>query len=468
MAKTSNHPLAPDVPRWLQNLHRDNPWPELPPEDVEPFYLALDAGGRHLVTDIIQEREIALMVEVGCFLCGSTRQWLEARSDLTVVGIDPWDDNWGPYILKRTAEGKNDRWKLADPDATAATIVEYGNFRIALNNVRQWRDRFVPIRQRSPEALYYLSRRSIRPELIFIDAYKEEEDLHVAYELFPDAVLCGDDWDWRDEHGELVMQQIVKSFAEEFGFGVEAENATWLLTGSGKPWTPRKRTSKRPAPPPRHPLGRAMLDRFAGALDRPDLAGVEMLVLGSGTETVQCILDQDLPVARYVGVSADAEVIDRLEGIDDARFEFHHLDVGVAVTDPDLATVGLPIGDQTFDLIWAVSVFDHLDPDGFATLLAALKRHARPESRLAFTVLLDERTPLGHGAIDAFVAALGEGAASTTVRFQDYLPEEPLLMALYERSYALELVAASGWELVRTEDPMPLFQHVFTLRPGRA
>jgi hypothetical protein len=75
-------------------------------------------------------------------------------------------------------------------------------------------------------------------------------------------------------------------------------------------------------------------------------------------------------------------------------------------------------------------------------------------------VLLDELTPQGNGAIDAYARALGDGAASTTDRFQDYLSEEPLRMALYERAYACELLEATGWKLVGIEDPAPPFQHL--------
>ena len=187
---------------------RDNPFPELP-DSLQPFYYVLDAGGRHLVTDAIQERNVSLMVEIGCFLCGSTRRWLESSPRLTVIGIDPWDDNWGNYIRKKVAAGHGSIRTLADPLATVRSVEEYGNYRAALRNVEAWRDRFIPVRRRSPEALYYLKRRNVYPEMIYIDAYKEEEDLQVADELFPGAILCGDDWDWRDKDGELVMQRNV-------------------------------------------------------------------------------------------------------------------------------------------------------------------------------------------------------------------------------------------------------------------
>ena len=123
----------PDITAGMDALRRDNPWPELPAE-VEPFYLSLDAGGRHLVGDIIREHGVTLMLEIGCFLCGSTRQWLDSSPDLVVIGVDPWDGNWASYIRKKTAE--DHPIFAALDDATADTIQRYGNYCLALNNIR--------------------------------------------------------------------------------------------------------------------------------------------------------------------------------------------------------------------------------------------------------------------------------------------------------------------------------------------
>ena len=214
----------PEIIGGMDALRRDNPWPPLP--RVEPFYLSLDAGGRHLVIDAIREHGVTLMLEIGCFLCGSTRQWLDSSPDLMVIGVDPWDGNWSTYLRQKAEEGH----PLFPEDPTLAdTIQRYGNYRIALNNVRDQRDRFVPVRQRSPEALHYLRRRGIQPQLIFIDAFKSDEDLWVSHDLFPRAILCGDDWNWADEGGRFPMRDNVERFADEQGFTIEAEGATWLL-----------------------------------------------------------------------------------------------------------------------------------------------------------------------------------------------------------------------------------------------
>jgi hypothetical protein len=215
------------VTRGLEALRRDNPWPELP--DVAPFYLSLDGGGRELVSKLLQQPGIELMVEIGCFLCGSTIQWLDANPSLTVIGIDPWDGNFGPHIRMRAAEGNRAMDTLEDPVATAEAVERYGNFVIAVNNVRGYRERFIPVRQLSPDALHYLKRRDITPDVVYIDAFKHEDDLYVADDLWPGAILCGDDWNWKDADGRLIMRENVERFAKERGFAVEADRATWVL-----------------------------------------------------------------------------------------------------------------------------------------------------------------------------------------------------------------------------------------------
>jgi hypothetical protein len=222
----------------MQALRRDNPWPDLP-ADVEPFYLSIDSGGRHLVTEAIRDHGITLMLEIGCFLCGSTRQWLDASPDLVVIGVDPWEENWSTYVRKGAEEGHPIFAALDDPVAVADTLQRHDNCLLALNNIRDERDRFIPVRRRSPEALHYLQKKGIQPQLVYIDALKSDEDLWVAHDLFPDAILCGDDWSWRDETGRFRMREHVERFADEKGFWVEALFGTWIVReGSPPPPTP--------------------------------------------------------------------------------------------------------------------------------------------------------------------------------------------------------------------------------------
>lgn len=229
----------------LKALRRDNPWPEFGYGEIEPFSLALDGGGRagrEIVVDVIRERGVDLMVEIGCFLCGSTRQWLRAAENLTVIGVDPWDGNWAAYLQRMPEDMRMARTVFHLSDDELARIVHdirrFGNFCVALNNVRLYKQRFIPVRRRSPEALRYLHERGIEPKLIYIDADKQRADLDIARELFPNAILCGDDWLWPDETGELRMQRHVKEFAAEHGLEIRSARQTWVLVAPEPPPPP--------------------------------------------------------------------------------------------------------------------------------------------------------------------------------------------------------------------------------------
>ncbi|MFW2828525.1 hypothetical protein [Sphingomonas sp. ID0503] len=219
----------------LAALRRDNPWVEAPPAPIAPFHLSLDGGdgGRSLIEETIRDRQVSLMVEVGCFLGGSARRWLAASDDLTVIGVDPWEGNWAPYIRRLAAVPKMRahiaHFSREEIDAICDSLVEAGNFQIALNNLRDLKERFVPVRRRAPEAFAYLAQYQIKPELIYIDADKTRDALDEAYRLFPEAMLCGDDWLWPDENGVLRMQQNVIAFADEHGFTVRHVKQSWLL-----------------------------------------------------------------------------------------------------------------------------------------------------------------------------------------------------------------------------------------------
>lgn len=233
-------PPGSDILDGLAALARDNPWPDFSALDHPPFQLALDAngdGGREIILRQIHDRDIRVMVEVGCFLGGSARHWLTAKADLTLIGVDPWGGNWGDYIEGMLTSPNMSRHVEHMTDAEVMRIVDllrsHGNYAVALNNLRPWRDRFYPVRRFSPEALHYLSRRKIPVEMIYIDAFKHRVDLDSAYALFPQAVLSGDDWLWPDEAGRFVMQEVVKAFAAEHGFEIEHKRQSWVLHRKG-------------------------------------------------------------------------------------------------------------------------------------------------------------------------------------------------------------------------------------------
>ena len=80
---------------WESRLRELYPAPNI--DGIKSWYFALDGGGRDLIVDVIQAQRPEIMLEIGCYLCGSTRQWLDADPDLKVIGVDPWD---GPFAPK--------------------------------------------------------------------------------------------------------------------------------------------------------------------------------------------------------------------------------------------------------------------------------------------------------------------------------------------------------------------------------
>lgn len=229
-----------------------------------------------------------------------------------------------------------------------------------------------------------------------------------------------------------------------------------------------------------HASARACIAAMCDALGLDDLGGVEVLDYGCGVKFTQAILDDGLPIGRYVGVDTYREMIEALQAeVDDPRFEHHHIDSRNALYNPGGAPLSsateLPLGGRRFDLVCLFSVFTHLDPHDYRALLEVLRRHVRDDGRCFFTLYVNETTPGGHGYIDAIdramranpalLAGLDAEAAGEVPDFFDADPQVPLKNAVYSRRHALELVAGTGWGVVELRDPVPYVQHQMVLQP---
>ena len=233
---------------------------------------------------------------------------------------------------------------------------------------------------------------------------------------------------------------------------------------------------------PENAVGHAvfLIRHVCEALGFTDLSDCDVLDVGCGTRFTRAFLEHGLPVGSYVGVDVDREMIEFMrERVSDPRFEFHHIDVRNARYNPDapLMTEGtdLGVGGRTFDVIWLFSVFTHLAPDDYATMLRLLRRYVRPEGRLVYTLFIDELTAGGHGFIDRVerglrpVGGLDIVAANrerAVVPFIDLYPDEPLLCALYSREHAYELIEGTGWTPVDLLPPNEFAQHQFICAPA--
>ncbi|MGH9227195.1 MAG: class I SAM-dependent methyltransferase [Acidimicrobiales bacterium] len=209
-----------------------------------------------------------------------------------------------------------------------------------------------------------------------------------------------------------------------------------------------------------------------------DLSTTDVLDVGCGTRFTQAFLDHGLPIESYVGVDVDREMVELLrENVSDPRFEYHHIDVRNERYNPDAPPMtehtDLGVGERRFDVILLFSVFTHLAPHDYSTMLRLLRRYVRPDGRLVYTLFIDELTQGGFGFIDrverGLRAADDTGAATPRERhahpFVDVHPDQPLLCALYSREHAYELIDGTGWRSVELLPPNELAQHHFVCAP---
>ncbi len=226
-----------------------------------------------------------------------------------------------------------------------------------------------------------------------------------------------------------------------------------------------------------------LIDHMCEHVGVPDLARREVLDFGCGVRFTQAFLNRAVPVRRYVGVDVSHAVVEFLRSnVSDPRFEFFHLDAQNDLYNPTgqpLSEMTVPeIEGQRFDLVCLFSVFTHLAPDDYRAMLRLLRRFVRPEGRLFFTLFINEETEAGYGYVDKLSRAM---AASDDPRLKDALesqvgrreppdfedadPAQPLMVALYSRRYALELIDGTGWDVVSVSPPDAHLQHHIVCAP---
>jgi SAM-dependent methyltransferase len=197
-----------------------------------------------------------------------------------------------------------------------------------------------------------------------------------------------------------------------------------------------------------------------------DLGETEILDFGCGVKLTEALINQDLPIKRYVGVDIDREMIDFLrENVHDERFEYFHIDAHNERYNPQGQPLDedaeLPIDGRSFDVISLFSVFTHLAPPDARTMLKLMRRYVRPDGRLFYTLFVDERTAGGHGLMDKWASGERE-----TVPFRDLDPSRPLKWAVYSERYARELTEEAGWEVIELSPPDLYIQHHFICQPN--
>lgn len=203
----------------LETLRSTYPWPNECP-DVEKHPWCLDGGGRSLIDYKLKQIKAKTVLEIGSFLGGSTERWLKASRDVTVVAIDPWPSTSDVATIAKT-KGCSDKIfrQLDRPE---------GFYQTFLRNLWESRDRVIPVRGYSHDVLHQLHKTGLRPDLIYLDATKEGDEISICHELFPDAVMSGDDWEWGIDE-DYPIRKPVKQFCQQHDRHLIVDAATWLI-----------------------------------------------------------------------------------------------------------------------------------------------------------------------------------------------------------------------------------------------
>lgn len=182
-----------------------------------------------MITDVLASRRLRVVLEIGVFLGGSVRQWLEASDELVVVAVDPWP-NLDPLrrhesYVARHSSGRRHAHQLFAPD---------GLYNTFLASLWDQRERIVPVRGLGVDVLPALRTTGLRPDLIYLDADKSGVELPLCATLFPDALIGGDDWIWQDGR-TFPIRGPVRETARRQRRELKCIDQTWLI--DDRPWT---------------------------------------------------------------------------------------------------------------------------------------------------------------------------------------------------------------------------------------
>jgi hypothetical protein len=200
----------------LARLKEMYPWPATRPA-VSPIDWAMDGGGRSLVTDAIRKHNLKVILEVGVFLGGSLRTWLEASPDVVVLAVDPWEGTWGGVARR-----------FGHPEYAEQLDRDNGPYESFLSSLWEYRDRVIPIRGYSPDVLYEIASMGIVPDLLYLDADKLGREIEVCNELFPGILCSGDDWLHGDVSG-FPIRKPVREFCRNHSKHLKIKGHTWLI-----------------------------------------------------------------------------------------------------------------------------------------------------------------------------------------------------------------------------------------------
>lgn len=198
----------------LDQLKTDFPFPTSKPEVPLDDHGWLSPHVKEMFKPLI--KNMKLIVEVGSWLGKSTRFWLE-NSNAHIICIDTWEGSEEHQLM---------------PEIINKLPTLYETF---IANQWAWKERITPVRMWSSSALPLLSQYDIMPDFIYLDASHDANDVYVdlvtARNCFPNALIGGDDWNYKNRvrDDEKTVQHAVKLYCNFSGETYRANHWGWYL-----------------------------------------------------------------------------------------------------------------------------------------------------------------------------------------------------------------------------------------------
>ena len=173
-------------------------------EKIKSQPICLDGGGKELVDSEILKIENLIILEVGVFFGGSAERWLSLSSRIQMIGIDLFGEGWEKIIQRYQDEDlpwmRKVLSKVDDVETLKESLRVHGASSCCIANLSRFGNRFKVVKS-DFEKLASKLRMLCTPDIVYLDADKSYELLNTAYQYFPNAVLCGDDWTWGKDQG---------------------------------------------------------------------------------------------------------------------------------------------------------------------------------------------------------------------------------------------------------------------------
>jgi len=177
-------------------------------------------NGQILFDYLFSNFSIEVFCEVGCYYGSGVRYLLDYNKDVFICAIDLWDNEFLINLYE----------KLSFDTSTYETeLRNYPLFDAFISNIWNDKHRVLPLKMNSIDGLNAIKKLKINPDVIYIDSshtYEDtKEELNESCKLFPDSILCGDDYD--PNYGGVAP--AVNEFTETHNFDLKIFKNQWLL-----------------------------------------------------------------------------------------------------------------------------------------------------------------------------------------------------------------------------------------------